>query len=124
MCIRDSYYYMHTKKQDRIIEWNRVTWYSKLAAVVVFLATFLIAFNLGILWEQAHIVTALMTIPAPIKNHTASTGTLTVGASATIRDTRIGILGLTEDSRCPVDVQCIQAVSYTHLDVYKRQLLN
>ena len=51
------------------IEWNRVTWYSKLAAVVVFLGTFLVAFNLGILWEQAHVETAITATPG------ASTGT-------------------------------------------------
>ena len=34
------------------IEWNKVTWYSKLAAVVVFVATFWIAFNLGVLSAQ------------------------------------------------------------------------
>ena len=45
------------------IEWNKVTWYSKLAAVVVFLATFLIAFNLGILWEQTHVETTLLETP-------------------------------------------------------------
>ena len=32
------------------IEWNRVTWYSKLLAVVVFLVTFGIAFCLGAQW--------------------------------------------------------------------------
>ena len=31
------------------IEWNKVTWYSKLLAVVVFIATFIIAFKLGII---------------------------------------------------------------------------
>ena len=41
------------------IEWNKVTWYSKLIAVAVFLATFVIAFDLGILWEQVRIETAL-----------------------------------------------------------------
>lgn len=30
------------------IIWNRVTWYSKLAAVIVFLATFGVAFWLGV----------------------------------------------------------------------------
>ncbi|MBU6490711.1 hypothetical protein KGQ25_00895 [Patescibacteria group bacterium] len=45
------------------IEWNKVTWYSKLAAVAVFLATFLVAFNLGVLWEQTHIETALSETP-------------------------------------------------------------
>lgn len=46
------------------IEWNRVTWYSKLLAVVVFLATFVGAFNLGILYQQAHINTAFLTTPS------------------------------------------------------------
>lgn len=34
------------------IEWNKVTWYSKLAAVAVFLATFLVAFNLGAIADK------------------------------------------------------------------------
>ncbi len=41
------------------IEWNKVTWYSNLVAVAVFLATFAIAFNLGILWEKKQIETTL-----------------------------------------------------------------
>ncbi len=40
---------------------------------------------------------------------TSSSATLTIGTSATIKGTTIGILALVEDSRCPVDVQCIQA---------------
>ncbi len=46
------------------IEWNKVTWYSKLAAVIVFVATFFIAFNLGILWEKVSIENALVEQPA------------------------------------------------------------
>jgi hypothetical protein len=42
------------------IEWNRVTWYSKLLAVIVFLATFGIAFDLGVYWEQIHVETAIL----------------------------------------------------------------
>ena len=45
------------------IEWNRVTWYSKLAAVVVFVATFFVAFNLGISWEKASVENALFEQP-------------------------------------------------------------
>ncbi len=33
------------------IQWNRVTWYSKLAAVIVFVATFVLAFWLGMQWQ-------------------------------------------------------------------------
>ena len=45
------------------IQWNTVTWYSKLAAVIVFGVTFFLAFNLGILWEQTHLETAITQIP-------------------------------------------------------------
>ncbi len=45
------------------IEWNKVTWYSKLAAVIVFVATFVVAFNLGVFSEEVHIETALSTVP-------------------------------------------------------------
>lgn len=38
-----------------------------------------------------------------------ATAALAIGASATIRGTTIGVLDLVEDSRCPIDVQCIQA---------------
>jgi len=37
------------------------------------------------------------------------TDTTAIGGSVIINGTTIGILGLVEDSRCPVDVQCIQA---------------
>lgn len=35
------------------VEWNRVTWYSKLAAVIVFVGTFAVAFWLGMLVQKA-----------------------------------------------------------------------
>jgi hypothetical protein len=41
--------------------------------------------------------------PTPI------TGSAKVGGQVTIDGTSIGVLNLVEDSRCPVDVQCIQA---------------
>ena len=40
---------------------------------------------------------------------TNGTPALSIGASATVNGTTIKVLGLTEDSRCPTDVQCIQA---------------
>ena len=46
------------------IEWNRVTWYSKLLAVVVFLATFAVAFWLGALWGRVHAGSARTAPPA------------------------------------------------------------
>lgn len=44
------------------IEWHKVTWYSKLLAVLVFLATFVVAFNLGVYWEQVNVETALIPV--------------------------------------------------------------
>jgi hypothetical protein len=41
------------------IQWNRVTWYSKLAAMIVFAATFLIAFELGMYAEQVYLQAAI-----------------------------------------------------------------
>lgn len=38
-----------------------------------------------------------------------ATSSATIGGNVTVNGTSIGILGLAEDSRCPVDVQCIQA---------------
>lgn len=40
---------------------------------------------------------------------TNSTPALSIGASATVNGTTVRVLDLAEDSRCPVDVQCIQA---------------
>ncbi len=48
--------------------------------------------------------------PTPTPGSTSATSTpIAIGKSATVRGTTIGVLELLEDSRCPVDVQCIQA---------------
>lgn len=36
------------------IEWNKVTWYSKLIAVILYVSTFAFAFWLGVSYEKAH----------------------------------------------------------------------
>ena len=50
------------------IEWNKVTWYSKLLAVFVFLGTFYIAFNIGreyqALKDQSVAVSSVISLPA------------------------------------------------------------
>jgi hypothetical protein len=48
------------------IEWNTVTWYSKLIAVLVFVATFAIAFYLGIAWERIHVEASLTETPSSV----------------------------------------------------------
>jgi hypothetical protein len=47
--------------------------------------------------------------PSTSVSTTSSTTTLAIGSNATVNGTTIGVLGLVEDSRCPIDVQCIQA---------------
>ncbi|MCR4275788.1 MAG: hypothetical protein NUV90_00150 [Candidatus Parcubacteria bacterium] len=58
------------------IEWNRVTWYSKLLAVVVFLAMFVTAFNLGILYQQARINATLLAAPSTTVTASSTTETI------------------------------------------------
>ena len=46
-------------------------------------------------------------------------GKINVGAAIIVR----GTLVLTPDAKQPFEIQAAEAVSYTHLDVYKRQIL-
>ena len=45
------------------IEWNKVTWYSQLAAVVVFIAALGIAFKFGIYYEYVYVQSSLFGTP-------------------------------------------------------------
>ncbi len=47
--------------------------------------------------------------PSTSDSTDSTTVALAIGASAAIHGTTIGVLDLVEDSRCPIDVQCIQA---------------
>jgi len=38
------------------IEWKKVTWYSTVLAIILYLGTFFIAFYLGQRWEQANVI--------------------------------------------------------------------
>ena len=66
--------------------------------------------------------------PCPIANQNATTGTSTVwvGGQAQVGNTIVGVLGLVEDSRCPSDVQCIQAGTVrvrVSIDAYNRDFI-
>jgi hypothetical protein len=45
------------------IEWNRVTWYSKVAAVIIYVGTFAIAFYLGQMYGSAYYSPNAIIIP-------------------------------------------------------------
>ncbi len=85
------------------IEWNRVTWYSKLLAIVVFVGTFWLAFCLGSKFERVKNTTTSVSISFPLDL------TLKVGESKNVGDFNLVLNKILEDSRCPVDVVCIQA---------------
>lgn len=56
------------------IVWNKVTWYSQAAALVIFVGCFVIAFALGVRWEKTHLEATLavhsaVTTTAPTKSH-------------------------------------------------------
>ncbi len=60
------------------IEWNKVTWYSKTLAALIFVATFLISFWLGSLYQQAKDYSSLYSTnlqPPSATNTTTSTNT-------------------------------------------------
>ena len=112
------------------IEWNKVTWYSKLLAVVVFIATFFLGFWLGTMKVER----VLVFIPNPTKNthvlkpvatttpRVTNTGTtpttkilpygkvtLRMGERATFKDSSVTLLDVMDESRCPEGVTCIWA---------------
>ena len=61
----------------------------------------------------------------PIPATTEATTTLAIGESATVNGIRLTVRDLVEDSRCPIDVQCIQAGTVrvsASIDSYKGDL--
>lgn len=115
------------------IEFNKVTWYSKLLAVIIFLGVWAVGFCLGVQYEATLVseeatssavavsqtdltqgVTTATTRPAAQKPDgvvmaVGDNLTLAVGETGEIKGLHITLNSFLQDSRCPVDVQCIQA---------------
>ena len=73
-----------------LIEWNKVTWYSKLLTVIVFIVMFLTAFDLGTISQQAYTTAT----PAAVRSSIASTCAITtVTRAVTASTTRAGATG-------------------------------
>lgn len=84
------------------ILWNKVTWYSKLLAVVIYVGTFVFAFSLGIKYERVILNNDIINVlPADFN--------LRIGEIKKVHDIDIKLSAVTGDSRCPSDVVCIQA---------------
>lgn len=79
-----------------ILEWNKVTWYSKLLAVVLFVITFWIAFCLGIQYQKLN----------SGNQESKKEYVLSVGNIVAVGDLSLNLESVS-DSRCPSDVQCI-----------------
>ena len=93
------------------IEWDKVTWYSKTLAIIFFLMTFAMAFYFGAEFEKVRSTIGNLPTPTPaapvfttpheailLPNQTVKVGALILTFNS-----------VTGDSRCPLDVQCIQA---------------
>lgn len=89
------------------IEWNRVTWYSKLLAVVVFIITFWSAFCLGIQYGKVKQMKLVDT--NSVVTPTSGDLTFSVGQTKNFGDLKVTLDSVPNDSRCPVDVTCIWA---------------
>jgi hypothetical protein len=90
------------------IEWNKVTWYSKLIAVVLFVATFWLAFDLGVASEDAHIQANLSGTPLAISTDSGgaigATTTPPISGGGSILPYQSGIEGtVTTSPTCPVE---------------------
>ncbi len=97
------------------IEWNRVTWYSKVLAILVFGATFFVGFKLGSLYQQAKDYSALPPITlqlTPTSNTAASTSrTSENGTANTAPPTAThynGMLTCKNGSGCPAGYSCMR----------------
>lgn len=86
------------------ILWNKVTWYSKLLAVIVFVGTFWLAFSLGTQWGMNQVEND----STAMASNTDSV-TLAVGEEKIAHEVAITLNSVVQDSRCPIDVRCIQA---------------
>lgn len=65
------------------VEWNRVTWYSKLLAVILFIGLVCGAFYFGMWYQQQRALLDIATTPAPTQPVTDSTTATTTQPTAT-----------------------------------------
>jgi membrane-bound inhibitor of C-type lysozyme len=72
-------------KPPKKIEWNRVTWYSKLLAVFVFLGTFYVAFTIGREYQALQDQSAPQSVPTVVGNPVINDVTFACSAGKTIR---------------------------------------
>lgn len=106
-----------------MLKLNEATWYSKLIAITFFLGILPSwAFYVGMIYQQTidiseagEMVSDKKFIPRtsiPVATSTPealTTAQLRIGDSIKIKGLQIMLEDIVQDSRCPIDVQCIQA---------------
>lgn len=90
-----------------VIQWNKVTWYSKLLAVVLFILTFALAFYFGVEFQKAW--DTKNGIEQDVKEFSSGKVTLVVGQTKTLENIKVTLNSVPSDSRCPINVVCVWA---------------
>jgi hypothetical protein len=95
------------------IEWNKVTWYSKILAVVLFVAVFFTGFILGSQYSSTSTLYNIYNPISDIKIVDNKNGDVSLKVDETGKkdDLQVTFTSVVQDSRCPIDVQCIQSGS-------------
>jgi hypothetical protein len=90
------------------IQFNKVTWYSKLAALIVLVATVFLALYFRGEFKK---------ISQPVQSNKTVSATgdvaLAVGETAIFDGLQISFDGMIQDNRCPIDVVCIEGGAVT-----------
>jgi hypothetical protein len=101
------------------IVWNKVTWYSKFLALIVFILTFWVAFYFGIQFQKiSENYGGILYIPkggvvSPENQPDSGNLTLRIGQDKNLGNFKIILESVVSDSRCPSDVICIWAGEVT-----------
>jgi hypothetical protein len=97
------------------IQFNKVTWYSKLAALVVLIVTIFLGWYIYAQYKEVSLMNESISSPPSSNGAVTTSGevALTVGGFATFDGLQITFDKIIQDSRCPVDVMCIQAGTVT-----------
>jgi hypothetical protein len=91
------------------IEWNKVTWYSKLVAVIFFVVTFFTAFYFGVQYQK---IVSNFSFPENTESESELLAfpqnfSFKVGQSKSFDNLKIKLNNIIGDSRCPADVKCV-----------------
>jgi hypothetical protein len=96
------------------IQFNKVTWYSKLGAVIVAIVAVSLALYFNAQYKKIALIreSVLTSSSSGLVSPTGDV-VLRIGESATFDGLKVTFNKVVQDSRCPADVVCIQAGAVT-----------